>query len=368
MSAAAGSEFSDSLERWEDFEASRTDWSDLAREAGNLFATWEWADAWCRHASGGMPYVCAVRGASGRPSAILPLWRTATRGLRFVRFIGHDAGDHLGPIHAPGGEAAAARSLTRALEQLAPDWDILLAENLPGPTRWEPLLGGHALRRDVTATVPIDGRSWSDYLAQRSGRLRRLATYERRLARDHAVRYRLADSPDRLQADLDVLFALHAMRWGTQSPGLGPARRAFHGDFAARALERGWLRLWFLEVDGSPAAAWYGFRFGGAEWAYQGGRDPAWDRASVGSLLLTHTLREAFGDGLREYKMLRGGEDYKQRFASEPGEVVTLVRGRGARGRTAARLARAAAEHAIVARTVRRGVGAARWREFGGSA
>lgn len=356
------------LERWEDFEAPRAEWSALAGEAANLFATWEWADAWRRHASAtGMAHVFAVRDGSGRLTAILPLWLTTIRGLRVMRFIGHDAGDHLGPIHAAGAEDAAAGGLIRALDELTPAWDILLAENLPGRTRWEHLLGAGTLRRDSTASVPIDGQTWSEYLAHRSGRLRRLRTYERRLARDHAVRYRLADSPERLPDDLDVLFALHATRWGTHSPALGPARRAFHGDFAARALERGWLRLWFLEVDGSPVAAWYGFRFGGAEWAYQGGRDPAWDRASVGSLLLAHTLREAFQDGQREYKMLRGSEAYKQRFASEAGEVVTLVRGRGVRGRAAARLAREAAQHAVVARTLRRSLGATRWRALGGA-
>jgi CelD/BcsL family acetyltransferase involved in cellulose biosynthesis len=356
------------LERWEDFEAARLEWSGLADQAGNLFATWEWADAWRRHAGPkGVPHVFAVRDGSRRLTAILPLWLTTIRGLRLARFIGHDAGDHLGPIHAAGAEHAAAGGLIQALDELAPAWDVLLAENLPAQARWEHLLGAGTLRRDSTASVPIDGQTWSQYLAHRSGRLRRLRTYERRLARDHTVRYRLADSPGRLDDDLDALFALHAMRWGAHSPGLGPARRAFHGDFAARALERGWLRLWFLEVDGSPVAAWYGFRFGGAEWAYQGGRDPSWDRASVGSLLLAHTLREAFQDGQHEYKMLRGSEGYKQRFASEAGEVVTLVRGRGVRGRAAARLAREAAQRAVVARTLRRSLGAARWRALGGA-
>lgn len=356
------------LERWDDFEARRTEWSALADQSGNLFATWEWADAWRRHAGAhGVAHVCAVRDGSGGLTAILPLWLTAVRGLRVVRFIGHDAGDHLGPIHAAGAEHVAAGGLIQALDELTPAWDVLLAQNLPAPTPWEHLLDAHAVRRDSTASVAIDGQAWSEYLAHRSGRLRRLRTYERRLARDHAVRYRLADSPDRLHDDLDVLFALHAMRWGARSPGLGPARRAFHGDFAARALERNWLRLWFLEVDGSPVAAWYGFRFGGAEWAYQGGRDPAWDRASVGSLLLAHTLREAFEDGQREYKMLRGSEAYKQRFASEAGEVVTLVRGRGVRGHLAAYLAREAAHRAVVARMLRRGVGRTRWRALGGA-
>lgn len=356
------------LERWDDFDASRAEWSAMAIEAGNLFATWEWADAWRRNVgAAGAPQVFAVRGSDGSPTTILPLWLAASRRLRILRFIGHGVSDHLGPICAPGAEAAAVAGLVQALAELAPSWDILLAENLPGPARWEDMLAGHTLRRDVSASVPIVGQSWAEYLASRSGRLRRLRTYERRLARDHAVRYRLAEQPERLQRDLDLLFSLHAMRWGPQSRALGPARRAFHGDFAARALDRGWLRLWFLEVDGSAVAAWYGFRFAGAEWAYQGGRDPAWEAASVGSVLLAHTLREAFQDGLREYKMLRGAEAYKGRFAAEAREVLTMAIGRGVRGRAGVRMAAAAADHRAVARTLRLGLGRGRWRALGGA-
>ena len=357
------------LEHWDDLDARRDEWSALAIEAGNLFATWEWADAWRRHAGGGgAPQVFAIRDGDGPPAAILPLWLATSRRLRLVRFIGHGAGDHLGPICAPGAEAAAVRGLEHAMAKFAPGWDILLAENLPGPAPWEKMLAGRALRREVSPNVPIDGRSWDEYVTSRSPKLRRdIRGHERRLARDHIVRYRLAEQPERLQRDLDVLFSLHAMRWGPESRALGPARRAFHGDFAARALERGWLRLWFLEVDGSPVAAWYGFRFAGAEWFYQGGRDPAWEAASVGSVLLVHTLREAFQDGLREYKMLRGDEAYKGRFASEACEVLTMAIGRGVRGRAGVRIAAAAADHGALAGTLRVGLGRARWRALGGA-
>jgi len=80
-------------------------------------------------------------------------------------------------------------------------------------------------------------------------------------------------------------------------------------------------------------AAWYGFRFGGSDWHYQSGRDVSWDRYSVGSVLLAHTIRDCIEAGLPEYRFLRGGEAYKQRFAnSDPGlETVALPHGVAAR-------------------------------------
>ena len=39
----------------------------------------------------------------------------------------------------------------------------------------------------------------------------------------------------------------------------------FHYEFATQALHHGWLRVWFLEIDGRPVAALHGFRFADAE-------------------------------------------------------------------------------------------------------
>jgi CelD/BcsL family acetyltransferase involved in cellulose biosynthesis len=95
------------------------------------------------------------------------------------------------------------------------------------------------------------------------------------------------------------------------------------------AAGQGWLRLWFLEVDGEAVAALYGFRFAGIESYYQAGRDPAWNHHRVGFVLLAHAIREAAQDGVAEYRLLRGAEDYKLRFAvADPGlETVAVARG-----------------------------------------
>jgi CelD/BcsL family acetyltransferase involved in cellulose biosynthesis len=139
---------------------------------------------------------------------------------------------------------------------------------------------------------------------------------------------------------MDLLARLHAARWQRRGSGaLSGARLAFHKEFAAVALRRGWLRLWFLEVDNDPVAAWYGFRFGGDEWYYQSGRDLAWDAYSVGFVLLCHTLRETFTDGCGAYRFLRGDEEYKDRFATRATQLETTVRGCGPRGRAAAQAA-----------------------------
>jgi CelD/BcsL family acetyltransferase involved in cellulose biosynthesis len=317
------------------FEAGRDEWSEFAESSGSVFSTWEWATAWWRHfGEGSEPVLLRCTGPGGA-FAILPLCRSQRGPLQILRFIGYGPGDMLGPVCAPADREAAGAALRDALaEGVAGPAHLLLAERLPIGALGE-ALGGRLLQREASPELEIGGRSWEEFLASCSRNMReKLRRNTRKLEKQHELSFRLCDEPDRLANDLDTLIRLHRLRWGE---GEGAFQReavvAFHHDFAAAALERGWLRLWTMEVDGEPAAAWYGFRFGGAESFYQSGRDPRFDRFSVGFLMLMRTVRAAFEDGLDRYAFLRGDEPYKDRLAeSDPG-LETRALGRGALGK-----------------------------------
>ena len=150
-------------------------------------------------------------------------------------------------------------------------------------------------------------------------------------------------SPDRRALacrDFDTLVRLHHARWG-EPRSFTEQRTAFHRDFAARVRARMAASL-VPRGGGRAVAAWYGFRFGDVEWYYQSGRDPDWDRSSVGLTLLARTLQGAFDDGMSAYAFLRGDEAYKQRFATRDEGLETVALARGPRGRAAISAARAA--------------------------
>jgi CelD/BcsL family acetyltransferase involved in cellulose biosynthesis len=147
------------------------------------------------------------------------------------------------------------------------------------------------------------------------------------------LRYRLCDEDDRLESDLDLLFSLHRKQWRGTSNFERVER--FHRDFAATAFARGWLRLWFLLADGRAVAASYALRFGGREWSYQSGRDPAWDRFGVGTLVRCNAIRDSIAAGIEEYHLGRGGEPYKRHFTDDESVLETIVLARGPRGRLA---------------------------------
>lgn len=339
------------LEPVGDIDALGAEWDHLAERAGNLFATREWVSAWWHHYGRDRELaLTACRDPAGRLFAILPLYVTSGRPLRALRFLGHGAGDRLGPICAPEDVERTARAIRCLRRRARPRWGVLLAEELPAEERWGALLGGVRLRTEPSPVLRFEWDGFDAFLASRSKNFRdQVRRRERKLAREHELVYRLCEDPEALERDLDTLFALHEARWGEESEIFDAERQAFHRDFALQALERGWLRLWIMELDGRPAAAWYGFRFAGAEWYYQSGRDPALDRQAVGFVMLSHTIRAAIEEGMTEYKLLRGGEEYKGRFANYDPALESFAVGSGALGGAAALAAGVAAGDALPA-------------------
>jgi CelD/BcsL family acetyltransferase involved in cellulose biosynthesis len=298
-----------------DLAALEEDWRELAGRGRNVFATWEWAGAWWRHFGEGREL--RVRHEPG--SFVLPLFLERQGPFRLLRFIGSGHSDEVGPV----GDAARA-SAAFAEER---DFHLFLGDEMaPG---WAEPLGAKVVERTSSPVIELPS-TWDDYLAARSSNFRsQVRSAERRLDR---ASYRLATA-ETLDADLDTLFRLHRARW----PGSHwfADAEAFHRDFAAVALKSGWLRLWILGLGGVPAAAWLGYRFNGVESYYQAGRDPALQRERVGFVLLAHTIREALQDGMDEYRLLRGDESFKYRFATSDPGLETLARPNGALGRLA---------------------------------
>ncbi len=322
-----------SLEWFDHVDPARGDWDRLATASGNVFATWLWASRWWHHyGRGGRLLLAALRRPGGERRALLPLvvWRDGP--VRVARFLGYGTADELGPVCAPRDRPAAARAVRRVLADA--DVDVLLGEHLPARDGWAAMLGGGAVLRREGFPLLRAPEGWAGYLPTRSSHFRhKIAGLERRLGRHRDLRYRLADDPARLDQDLDRLFDLHRARWARGSEFL--AHEEFHRDMAQAAFHQGWLRLWFLELDGVAVAAWYGFRFAGVESHFQSGRDPRLERESPGTLLLAHTIKAALDDGVTEYRFLRGGEAYKQRFATDDPGLETVAIARGALGRSA---------------------------------
>jgi CelD/BcsL family acetyltransferase involved in cellulose biosynthesis len=319
------------MELTDDLDSLREDWTRLAAASGNVFAAWEWNDLWWRHYGRGRRLRIAVSQRDDEIDGIVPLFEWSRRPLRILRLIGHGHGDRLGPISRHDELERAAEILRFALA--AEPYDVFVGDWVAGDRDWAGVLGGRVVRTTGYPILHLRERSWDEFLASRGRRFRKSLRHIRnRLERDHDVSYRYAESAT-LDRDLDEAFRLHRARFREHVCLFCGEHEAFQREFAALALERGWLRLLLLEVDGKPVCCEYGFVFQDAYFAYQGGRDPAWDRESVGFLLEAESIRRTVEEGAAEYRFLGGEEDYKYRYRTEDPRLETVAASASRRGR-----------------------------------
>jgi CelD/BcsL family acetyltransferase involved in cellulose biosynthesis len=332
--------------RWE-LAGLEDEWRSLAELRGNAFIAPEWFAA-SLEGPGANPraFVPVVRRPDGSLRGLLPLV-TTERALRTLRFAGGHFADSIHPVAAPGDEAAVASAAASALFERGAARTVLRLKHVDVAAGWldsflagPPVLAAAEDERTVLPYIDLRGLTRETFLATRSPNFRgQLKRKLRNLERSPGVRFRRTADGDELESDLSVFFHLHDKRWralGGGSTLADPLARRALAEFARAAFRADWLRLWFLEIEGRPAAAWYGWRLGDRYAYYQAGFDP-WSSLSVGFLLLAYTVRAAFEEGAAFYDLLAGPEAFKWRFANGEREVkTTLVSRHGRPGRAVA--------------------------------
>jgi CelD/BcsL family acetyltransferase involved in cellulose biosynthesis len=318
-----------------------SEWRELAERRGNCFLTPEWFRAWLRaYGDDVEPFVPLVRGPDGSLRGLLPLALPRSGHPRVCRLAGANLGDRFLPVCAEGDEAAVASEVGRALAEQPEPWSIVSLIHVQTDPPWlEALAEGTGVRLRIREKVagPLPyvklavHESWESYLQSRSSNFRQqVRRFTRRAAKAGSMRLRRTERAEELPGDMKSFFRLHDLRLGPRGGSTLSSERAqeFHLDFAAAALRRGWLRLWFLELDGRPAAAWYGWRLGGRYSYYNSGLDPSYSSLRLGWVLLAAVIESAFDEGASEFDFLLGNESYKYRFADDERTVsdVTIAR------------------------------------------
>jgi CelD/BcsL family acetyltransferase involved in cellulose biosynthesis len=225
--------------------------------------------------------------------------------------------DHLDVLAAPDADLGA---LAPALEAMP--WRVMILSNLaqeaPNADRLCRALAqrGHAIRR-----APLWGcprlelpATWEAYLSTLSRTRRQtLRRKERKLGRHHAVA--LTDyAEERFDEGWSHLLRLHEQRWNGQGAFLDPRIERLQREFAREFATRRRLWLTTLDLDGEPAAAWYGFASDDTVYFYQGGRARRWEGESVGLILMGLMMRRAIERGFKWFDLLRGEDPYKSQW------------------------------------------------------
>ena len=329
---------------WNELAALEGPWNALA--AGMPFRSWDWLATWWTHygsvdrrgarerqraddrhaASDRQLNVLAVYDADRKLIGVAPWYldRTVIKG-NVLRWLGSGevCTDHLSLICSPDIEAQVAVAVAEALTSTCDDWDRLDlaavdADDAAIGTLVAELEDRECLvsRHTADACWVLDlPASWDDYLAALSKSHRKqLRQLERRVLESDRARWHCVQHASQFHHAWSILVDLHQRRRKSLGePGCFASRpfHEFHREIAGRMLERGQLRLSWLELDGTPIATEYHLANATTTYAYQGGVDPDRLDEEPGRLSTILFVQAAIAEGQKHIDFLRGDEPYK---------------------------------------------------------
>jgi CelD/BcsL family acetyltransferase involved in cellulose biosynthesis len=324
------------------FMALRDEWRALLSSSSSdcLFLTWEWLHTWWKHLGHDKPLFIVTVRAGEQLIAIAPL--TITRAwvgpvtVPMLEFAGSGmvGSDYLDFIVSRERETPALAALTSFLADRGMSlWFPRVKKGSAAANAVSHALvdrGWHCLQTptDVSPFINLDGQSWESYVDNLGSRHR--YNFRRRLRnlhKNYAVSIEHAATEPQRHKALQHLVNLHLLRWETKGGSTAFCNANltdFHEEMSRLALERGWLRLLVMTLDGVPAAAIYGFHYGGTYYFYQSGFDPQFRQSSVGLVTIGLTIEEAIREGAAEYDFLHGEETYKSLWTKRVRHMVRL--------------------------------------------
>jgi CelD/BcsL family acetyltransferase involved in cellulose biosynthesis len=307
-------------------------WDELALAAGSPFLTHAWLRAWWSAFGTGEPRWTVLLDERGTLLAGALLRRSGTR-------VSSAANVHSGDWDAVARDERSRAELWRTIAGTSAN--RVQVQGLPQASD-----GTAALREALAragfrvAEVPGPFCPWLDLpetydelLAGVSASLRSQIKRRRRgLEKLGEVTFRTVCGGATFDADLDTFLRLEASGWkgesGTAILGDAATERLYRG-FARAAAERGWMRLYLLEVGGEAIAADYGCAFAGRGVFVKTGFDESHARLSPGLVLRAEVLRSSIEEGLHGYDFLGEADTYKTRWTPQVRPRTRLYAYRG---------------------------------------
>jgi CelD/BcsL family acetyltransferase involved in cellulose biosynthesis len=279
-----------------------------------------------------------VRSDGGRLVAVAPLMRSSFPGvgrpvLRMVQFFGADPAltEMRGVICRPDDEVAVVEALVEHFLARRAEWDVFRWAGLRQPAFvYDAFRSPFAFvaQDDVPNFVVDLPKSWEDLRLKVSSNMRKnLRKPYKYLKRDgFAIAVRVTERPDGVAAAWERFLALHAARAEAadmiihSNKFVQPRARTFFADYLHGSADRGALRIFELEVDGTVVASRVAFLIGSDLYLHVAGYDPAWKTYSVMTVLMAEMFKWALAHGVERVNLSTGHDQSKVRW--KPREVL----------------------------------------------
>jgi peptidoglycan/xylan/chitin deacetylase (PgdA/CDA1 family)/CelD/BcsL family acetyltransferase involved in cellulose biosynthesis len=326
-----------------EWERLKAVWNPLLAESASAttFLTWEWLTAWWSAYGNTQDLrILTVSDDSGTIRGIAPLRVETVRryGQAFstLAFVGDGSSDsdYLDFIVARGFEERAVEAWLEHLRDDLARSVILRLNEIPSDSPNLRALRGLSDRYMweeqgipcATIHLPTD---WNDYFGMLRPRFRtKIRSVLRNLEARAEVRFGFCERQSELERLLPALFDLHTRRWNHDGrPGVfgWDRKRRFYDELSSLLLERGLLRLSWLQWNDRILACQYGFTHGQTYLHLQEGYEPASEHWNVGVALRAWSIRELLRAGVREYDFLAGVGRHKTDWGAEVKESRRIV-------------------------------------------
>ncbi len=330
---------------------SEEQWRALAEEWNRLleqsvsdvpFLRHEYLLAWWQHRGGGEwqadeLYILLGRGAQGDLLGAIPFFISKNHaGNPTLRLVGSiEISDFLDALARP---ADLGAFLQAALSHLtgpdAPVWDTLEWENLlessPTLSALEAAAKAYGLAHQVerlqpspSITLPAD---FDIYLDSLDTRYRRELMRKARNALGYFIPVQVVriGAEDDLHAAMEDFFTM--MREETEKQAfLTEAMVAQMHAIVQAAADNGWLDLRFLLVGREKAAGYFNFIYRNRVWVYNSCLAQKFSNLSPGIVLMSLLIQDAIEQGMQDFDLMRGDEEYKYQLGGVDRWVVKVT-------------------------------------------
>jgi CelD/BcsL family acetyltransferase involved in cellulose biosynthesis len=330
----------------EDFFSSEKSWNQLLQNssADTIFLTWEWVSAWWKnHKTDDRElYILFIKDGE-KLTGIAPFYRTRVKFLsvftvKRLDYIGYGSfeSEYLDFIIEKGKEKKVITAIFSYLKQNEKQWDVMYLNEMPETSTSLPYLplaaeqSGYnfAQKKHICSSVILPD-SWDTFMATMHYNYRKkLRNFTKRLENSHKVEFTQCPSAENLSTELESLFRLHQKHWQAENePGsfMYQQRRSFYYDMAKLFLNKGWLRLYSLKVDGQFVAHQYCFEYANKIFSLQDGYDPDWGEKRVARVLRGYAFKDIIQRGLKEYDFLGNISDHKKNWTTTAKYSVNTV-------------------------------------------
>lgn len=185
-------------------------------------------------------------------------------------------------------------------------------------------------KQDVCPVITLP-KAWDEYLnllpVPQQRTFKRLQTS---IGEDDEISYRVISDAKEMSSAMPIFIALHKASEESKRAFWTQARETFFQTVVTKLAEENVVKLYFLDVNGQPAATLLIFDYENEFLLYNSGFDAyRFGYLGVGNALILHTIKEAITLGRSRYDFMRGDETYKFQFGAQSEDVYDLTFTRG---------------------------------------